>query len=317
MLLLLGLRTAAAGVSGEISQMFNARWNFDMDGTNDFLTYHNDPATFTKFSGSFCNQATGLALGANVDVNTDNNAVARAKYVMGYLGYREIYLRYQRGALNGTYHWSGAVTPDMSRDGQFEQNVTHVDLLFWKNKVLGAPGFIGFGYTSLGLPVEVQTLFTGSDKAHQRNGTFVYDPDYKVNFYSFLFGFDTFGTPLVSAKSGVSGRGGFGFFISGEDRIGFGTSEMGKEAVANAKALNPGLKPVTESFVAAIIENDTSLGIRWFSPGGNVGIGLGYEISFISNFNFSGAAEKPGDLGFDIYASLLRYGPIARLLVQW
>lgn len=300
---------ARAAGGGGIDHMFNSGWDLDLFGINDYLKSIARDSSVTRLSGGFANKKTGLALGVNADI--EDNKIGKASRLLGYLGYKKTYLRYQSGTVNGSYRWSRACAPGMAPAGDFSNSFRHIDLLFWR-KQFGTPGFLGLGYTSFSSPAQINTWHF--DNAA---GVPVYDLDFKVDSYSFLFGFDTFAEALTGVPGGLIEKKGFAPYISAEDRFGFGKAKVSKEAAAHAEALNPGTTAVGREFFSLLIENDTSLGMQWFSPGGNVGIGLGYEVAFILNFGFGGSAKKPGELALGGSSTQMRHGPVLRLLAKW
>ena len=183
------------------------------------------------------------------------------------------------------------------------------------------PGYIGFGYTNFSFPIEINTIITLSDLAHEKYGTPFLDTEYKGTYYAFLFGFDTFASSILyyDAMPEAEMGAGLGIFFTAEDRFGFGTSQVSPEAVTAAEALNPGFKAMSDTFTAIYFENVSSIGLRWRGQYGKarVAVGFGYEFAITFVSAFASPVDKPGKLGFQINESLFHQGPIARAYVQW
>lgn len=312
-------------VSGGVSKTFNARWTESLFSMNEYLSYNMDSTEFTMIEGKICNTKTGLALGANM--NLDNNAVGKANSIAGYIGFDRLYARFHGGNFNGIAQWDGKLGPGQTRLTKFEGSVTHIDLVYWRKKF---PMYFGIGYTSYAVPMEIMTTYTNTDKVDQRKAVYFYDPDYKATYYSFVFGIDTFTSSLLYYDSKDMSEGQklmagadknpWGFFVVAQDRFGFGSDQISAKAMTAARTLNPGLKPVASSLFSTYIENTSSMGLRWrgVTPYGRIAVGIGYELAF--NFVIDpvgGAAEKKGDLGIFVNSTLARYGPIARVYVQF
>lgn len=296
-------------ISGGVDYMFGGKWKFDFIGFNDYLDTRNNNNSFGKLYGGFINEKLGLSLGFKVD--SDDNVVGKVNRFMGYAGYKNMIMRYQYGKIKGNFHWSGDLAPGMVRDGDLRNLLRHIDLLWRRKTILG--DWLGFGYTSLDMPSELSVWYDNNVK-----GRSVYDLNYKGNFYSFIFGFDSFSKSVENLEKGKSGmtiddKSGFSLYLTGEDRIGFGKAEISDEAIRYALFLNPAATGVkSKDFFAALIENDTGVGIRWISKNGSFAAGLGYEVSFIMILPFS-PNPSAGEIDLHGLPSTIRYGPVIRV----
>ena len=310
-------------LSGGVSKTNGMKWERGFFSMDKVITFKTDANELTKIEGNICNTQLGLSLGANV--NVDDNRVGEANRVMGYVGIKQLYLRYQEARISGTTQWEGLLVPGQSREASFDKKFIHVDLLYWKRSktaLAGMPYFFGIGYTSFAFPFEIDTLFTRTDRTEQYYGKAFYEPNFTAKYYSFLFGFDTFASSMLYLDAGPDAgdiAGGFGIFFTAEDRFGFGESRLSPEGLAAAQLLNPGLNPVNDHFTSTYIENVSSIGLRWRSTKGAMrfAVGLGYELSFFMVMDFDDGARQSGDLGFQKNESILRHGPIVRAYMRW
>lgn len=318
-------RAGMIDISGGISKNFNAEWSETMFSMNEHLSYDIKNSEYTMVEGKIANSRTGIALGVDADI--DSNAVGKVNRLAGYIGLKRLYMRYQSGVIKGSIDWDGALAPGRTRTVDFEGVNTHVDLLYWRKKI---PLYFGIGYTSNALPIEIKTTYTAGGLENQKKGVAFFDPDYKGQYYSFLFGFDSFTSSMLyqdskemsESEKYFAGAGGsaWGVYFIAQDRIGFGTDQISDQAMADARALNPGLTPVGNSFFSTYIENVSSIGLRWRgkTPFGKMAVGLGYELMFYMMIDpVGGGADKRGELGIMPDASITRQGPVVRLYMQW
>lgn len=296
-----------------VSIIPSANWSVsDVMTDNKDMTYRWEATNFTSYEGSF--KFKKYIFGVNFEV--EDNFIGKAEKYMGYLGYDNMHLRYQSGRLKGAVDWKGQLGTGMSSSFDFDSKFTHVDLIRWLEKG-SAIGYIGASYTSFDAPVEVSTLITNTDQAHQKFGIPVYDKKYEVRAYSFIFGLDTMGDAIRGQYLG--GGEGFGFMAVGQDRIGFGNGKISEDVVVAAESLNPGRKFTERNSFIGFLENDTTFGMQYTKTYGKATLcaGLGYNIMFVFVVPFSGAAKNPADLGYDTSFDLFRHGPVFRLYALW
>jgi hypothetical protein len=180
--------------------------------------------------------------------------------------------------------------------------------------------YAGIGYTSMDVPIQVNTLTTPGGRANQIYGVSVYDKNFKVSSYNIDFGFDTM---LGKMASGKIIPGEVSFYGHGEDTLGFGNGTISDAAAANAVALNQ-VNGVDRQFAnkkgfIAYLQNDTTMGFFWApSPlKGHCVLALGYNIAFSTVFTFSGAADNANELGYDASFGMFRHGPMFRAYATW
>lgn len=301
--------------AGAAYRNFSASYAQDVFGFYNFLSYDMDTTAFTKLEGSFTDKKFGLAAGA--DINVDDNDVGKASKVSAYFGIKRVFLRLERGNMRGLANWAGEMAPGQSARVPFNNKFTHVDMLVRNKEFLEGASYWGVGYTTFNLPAEIQTTLTYTNRQGQIEGVRAFDPDFKVQCYSFIFGFDTFSENVMGST--FNGKDGLGFFASGEDRFGLGNSTISDEGIAAAEYLNPGLKATKQVLFGGFVENDTNMGFKWTQNFQylRLVVGLGYEVSFACNLQWTGFATEPGELGVNSAISIFRYGPIARVFLQW
>ncbi len=302
--------------TGAAYRDFHAKYAQDVFGFYNFLSYSMDTTAFTKLEGNFCDKQTGLAAGA--DINVDDNAVGKANKIAAYVGIKRLFLRLEKGNMKGVANWNGLLAPGQSAHEAFDNKFMHVDLILHSNSMLDGTGYWGVGYTTFNLPAEIQTTFTYTNRQGQVEGVRAFDPDFQVKCYSFIFGFDTFSGETLGTGIGKFEEG-FGFFGSGEDRFGLGYSYISDAGIKAAEFLNPGLKATEQKLFGGFVENDTDMGFKWSHAYKylKLVLGVGYEVSFAVNLQWSGFATEPGQLGVNSPISIFRYGPIGRVFMQW
>ena len=303
-----------------ISYVPHNSWGvYSIIGQKQFLKYNFDANSMTTWEGSISGRKIPLRLGVNLQL--DNNLIGKVSKFSGYLGFKKIYFRIQTGKLSGTANWTGGIIPNYTSTFPFNYRYTNIDLLknLGKNK-LGA-GYIGLGYTSLKVPIQVNTLITNSDQAHQEYGIPVFDREFTIKAYSFLFGFDLMQEEALGKKSpiGVGGKPGFGFFVTTQDKFGLGMSYLTDEAISKAEEVNTGRKSVGGDLFSALVEYQGSMGMKWSTniSQARLIIGVGYEVSGAMVGNFSGAAKHSGDLGYDPSLFYFRHGVVFRAFFSW
>jgi len=312
-----------AGMSLALTQ-----WN-QAFGFNQQLSYHFASDAYTRLEGNLALSDLGISMGASAEV--DNNAIGAANKYMGYIGLKQFYLRAGGGQLRGTTTWSGVKDSRLPVSSSFNTRYSNVDLLIWFKHFLGVPGlpaFVGVGYTSFNLPVEIKA-WESPDKGHTwRQLTSVYDPDYKVHLYNVLFGFDTFTSSMLYPDTDMMAannpsKEGWGMFFATEDRFGIGPATISPNAFQAAQALNKNLNPLysatSDSSNYWLIQNDTSLGVKWTKNLGSarLALGLGYGVSLLIGEAFQGVPSSPTQVTLQPEECFLNHGPIARMYMRW
>ena len=291
---------------------------YSIIGQKQFLKYDFDANSMSTWEGSISGKKIPIKLGVNAQF--EDNLVGKMSKYSGYLGFKRTFIRIQTGKISGAANWTGNATP-ISPEFSFNYRYTNIDLLVNIKKMFSNTGFIGFGYTSLKVPIQVNTLKTLTDQAHQKYAVPVFDKEFSIKAYSFLFGFDLMRSEAILKKSpfGGTSKPGFGFFAATQDKFGLGMSYLSDEAILNAESVNPGLKSVGGNLFSALVEYQGSMGLKWSTKIGQsmLIIGVGYEISGAMVANFSGAAKHPSDLGYDPSLFYYRHGIIFRSFFSW
>jgi len=273
----------------------------------------------TTWEGTISGKKIPLKLGVNI--NYQNNLIGKLYKYSGYLGFKNITLRIQTGKLSGTAEWTGSPIANYMSIFLFDYRYTNIDLIKSLGKKRTMPGYWGLGYTSLKVPIQVNTLKTATDQAHQEYGVPVFDKGFSIKAYSFLFGFDIMQNEAIEKKFSFGRKrdSGFGFFAATYDKFGLGMSKLNDEAIKKAEEVNPGLKSVGGNLFSALIEYQLSLGPKWSVKIGRTRliVGMGYEFSGAMVANFSGAAKNSKDLGYDPSLFYYRHGVIFRSFFSW
>ena len=281
------------------------------------LKYDFDATSMTTWEGSISGRKLPFKLGVNVQF--ENNLIGKFSKFSGYLGFKRTYLRIQTGKISGTANWTGIEITPYSSTFPFSYRYTNIDLLLslGKSKMKGT--YIGIGYTSLKVPIQVNTLITETDQAHQEYGIPVFDREFSIKAYSFLFGFDLMQSEAITKKGLISSKPGFGIFAATQDKFGLGMSYLSDEAINKAMQMNLGRTSVGGDLFTALLEYQISVGPKWSTNIGNARliIGAGYEFSGAMVANFSGAAKHPSDLGYDPSLFYYRHGVIFRSFFSW
>jgi len=285
---------------------------------SQLLKYDFDATSMTTWEGSITGRKIPVRLGVNAQF--EDNLIGKLSRFSGYLGFKRTFIRIQTGRISGSANWTGNLIPDYATTFPFSYRYTNIDLLksLGKKSRMGM-GYIGLGYTSLKVPIQVNTLITQTDQAHQKYGVPVFDTEFSIKAYSFMFGFDLMQSEAIEKKGVVSGKPGFGFFVATQDKVGFGMSYLTDKAIQKAEEVNPGRTSVGGDLFTGLVEYQVSLGPKWSA---NIGaarfiIGIGYEFSGAMVANFSGAAKKPSDLGYDPSLFYYRHGVILRSFFSW
>lgn len=293
---------------GGISAVPKTNWSAkSIIADKNLINYNFDATALTTYDGMLTDQKLGLSAGGSATV--DDNLVGKLYNAMGFVGIKSFMLRIQSGKLTGTTNWTGPLAPGQLAASKFDNKYTNIDLLHWSE---GGGGYWGVGYTSLSLPLQVETLTTSSDKSNQVKGTPVYDQDAKIKYYNFMFGFDTLIGPLL--KKSTREQTGLGFFVATQDRFGAGTFELSETAQNYAKAMNPGKTPVSRKMFALYVDYDLSLGPKYtFNFGGNnLVLAAGYNVGGSLLASIGGGADSPAEVGYEPSFFLFRHGPMVR-----
>lgn len=303
-----------------------ASWVDDVWYDNQALDYRFASTAFTKLEGSFLLEDSRLSFGW--DLNVDGNHVGKLAEAAGWVGWERLRFRWAGGALRGRRVWNGrsAAVSAIGRplEEDIEGRFTQVDALWWVNPA----GYVGLGYTSFRLPTEVPATYWDSSLGTAVDANPGYDPDYKLQLYSLLFGYDTLASSMLYLDSPQAHRP-FGLYLSSENRLGLGRSKVSGEGAASVRAANTGAYNGVPDLAGAstgaaertagAAQCDLGLGVRWRGSARRAqwALGLGWELSFLYSRNFGGEAAKAGEIAMSPATTLFRHGPVLRLYARW
>lgn len=324
LLLIMAISTSAQEVKQEtntLQRLFGVayvpanKWGvYSIIGQEQWLKYKFSANALTTYEATFSLPKFPVRLGVNAQV--ENNLIGKAYKFAGFIGIKKLMLRIQSGKMSGTAEWTGSPIPGAPHTFPFNNKYTNIDLLYLPSGRRNNLFYFGIGYTSLRMPIQVNTLITAGGKENQKYGVAVFDSLYSAKAYSFMFGFD-----LISSEAQNPGafRGGWGAFAATQDKFGGGMCKMSSDAVARAEAVNPGRKATATSLVSALIEYNLSVGVKYSHRiGKGIIIGaVGYDFGGAMLANFTGAASTSSDLGFDPGIFYLHHGLLFRIYVGW
>lgn len=281
-------------------------------GQKQWLKYDFNATSLTTYEGIITGRRIPFKLGVNAQF--ENNPIGKIHRFAGYLGLKRTTLRIQTGSMQGDARWSGADIPTLPDTFSFDNKYVNIDLLYHPKKV-GAFGYIGIGYTSMRLPIQLNTLITSGGRENQDYGAAVFDADFRVKMYSFLFGFDLINTEVFDLQQ----RKGFGVFIATQDKVGFGPGLVSEGAEDAAELMNPGRTSVGRNLFSGLVEYNLSLGPKYSFDIGRAKmiIAAGYEIAGATIFVFGGAASASSELGYDPSFNYWRYGFVFKAYLRF
>jgi len=302
---------AGAEESGEVRSFIGASylprvsWGFpssDMDN-NLKITYKMDATSYSSYEANVRVEKLELSLGVNALL--EDGPAGDVDKLVGYIGIKNIFIRASQGKIRGTANWPGSLAPGMTRSFTYENSIKSYDILYLLDEKKPLPDgesmgwYVGFGYTKFDAPVEIATLVTTGGRENQEYGVPVFEKNYSIEAYSFLFGFDTL---MASMSLGKMKPGDIGVFLNLHLRLGFGSGTVSDDTVKFAEALNPGKTFVDSKQLVVLIANDSTMGFYWspkvFSGHGVVALGYNYAMLFVGSLD--GAAKSSADLGYDV-----------------
>ena len=279
-------------------------------GQKQWLKYDFETTSLTTYEGTISGKIVPFRLGINAQF--ENNLVGKLHRFSGFIGSKRTALRIQSGTMRGIANWSGSDVPIYSNKFTFNNKYVDIDFLYYPKKT-GTFAYFGLGYTSMKLPIQLNTLVTSGGKVDQKYGIAVYDTCYSTKTYSFLFGFDNLTTQLI--KSSKKSR--LGMFVKTQDKFGVGSALISKNAEKVAELMNPGNKSVGRNHISGLVEYNLALGVKWTNSFNRVNLVLasGYEVAGALLAVFGGAATKPGELGYDPSFNYWRYGFVFKAIL--
>ncbi|MDO9513292.1 MAG: hypothetical protein Q7J59_01605 [Elusimicrobiota bacterium] len=294
---------------------------YETYGENYFLEYEFAADSFATYEGALTDEKLGLNIGLTAEI--DNNLVGKINKYSGYLGIKSLMLRMESGGIRGSAVWTGLSVSSMPATVDFDSSYSNVSLVYWIGK---APiDYIGLNYVSFGLPIQIDTMYTKTDKTKQLYGNPVYDKDFEAKIYALSFGMDTLVTPLLfpdaakrsefyklMAESEEKSKG-MGAFMSMQSLFGLGSARVSDEALRFAEVANPDgeRKAVNGKHTVGYVAMDLSFGLQ-YKLKNRFALGLGYNWAVTSLTPFGGGADNPTELGYTYSFNLMRHGPILR-----
>lgn len=301
----------------------NVLWSFpsmlNPHGTDE-IDYDMDVTRFTSYAANVRFNKINATLGLNAVV--DDSEAGKVDQYAGYLAIKNIFFRYSLGKIRGSAEWLGQQATDMPMAFDYDHDITSYEINYlFTSKNPSKSGmntgfYVGVGYTSMTVPIEIHTLITPGGKENQQYGVPVYDNGYEAKLFCAQFGFDGM---MGDMAAGAIKPGDIRFFGHAQDTIGFGNGTVSDESIAWAEELNPGRTFQDPKSFVAYLQNDSTLGFYW-APSllrGHGVIALGYNLNFCFLATFEGAASKASELGYDASYGLMRHGPQLRAYLTW
>ncbi|MBU1169511.1 MAG: hypothetical protein KKD44_08105 [Proteobacteria bacterium] len=298
-------------------------WSFpsllNAHGTDE-IDYDMDATQFTSYEANVRFNRFHTALGLSAVV--DDNVVGEVDRYAGYIAVKNIFIRYSQGKIKGTADWNGSLATGMAPAIAYDHDVRSYEINYMFNDNgpdkagMTAGWYVGMGYTTMTVPIEIHTMTTTGGKENQIYGVPVYDDAFEVTAYCAQFGFDTM---LGDMAKGRVKPGDIKFFAHAQDTLGFGQGTVSPESAAWAEELNPGRTFMNKDSFIVYLQNDSTLGFFW-APSllrGHAVLALGYNLNFSVIMSFSGGASDATELGYDASFGLLRHGPQFRAYATW
>jgi hypothetical protein len=273
-------------------------------GQKQWLKYDFNATSLTTYEGAITGKRIPFKLGVNAQF--ENNLIGKLHRFSGFIGSKRTMLRIQVGSIEGDARWTGTEVSALPNTFSFKNKYANIDLLYYPKAQ--AFFYFGVGYTSMKIPVQLNTLITSGGKADQKYGVAVYDTCFAIKTYSFLFGFGNMTTEIIKRSNPKKSR--VGMFFNTQDKFGLGNSSISKKAETAAELMNPGNTSVGRNSFSALVEYNLALGAKLTTDFGRTRlvVAAGYEIAGALIASFQGAATKSGELGFDPSFFYLRYG---------
>lgn len=285
----------------------DTKWTHIEDPSNTNAKYNVDNARHKIVEGDLSIPLVSMKLGFKIQ--QDSGGISDIREFMGYLGFKSLSLKSERGKFTGKAHFNNS--PQPARDITFDQiyQYTEVDYTFLigKEGEHQLPQFFGFRYTNWKLPAEIAILSPG-----QSSGPTVFDDNFQSEFYSILYGMDYFATDLIHLPEKFSN--GFGLLLAYNIGLGWGKSKISDQAVKDVKTYYS--KTVTEKEPPVFTVHGTGqLGPKYsFEAWGLRAVfGIGWDWNLLMLLNMSKEATKSSEVQAAAYPNFVYQGWIARL----
>jgi hypothetical protein len=305
--------------SGNFSQLMSVINPISAGELEKHLYIDMDSTATTIYEGDIWFGDSGLTMGFKLDL--DDNFIGKFNSILGYIGYNNYSIRMQTSSLRGDLTWKSDYTvPDMPDNFSFDNRFVTIDLIYYPDSQ-GSDFYLGLGYTSYELPVQLDCLVV-NELGNIVYGNHVYQPDMKFRIYSFLFGFDTLHSAYMEVDSIMNTGDGFGAWLATQDRFGFGFSEISSQAETWIESANPGRELYDDKQFTMMVDYNLILGIRWVGNSGpaRIGAGMGYSLGGQTIIAIS-SSFKPISKQTQVTASpdlyLFHHGLILKLTASW
>lgn len=267
-------------VSGDMDALSDSFFGYKTPRLNQLSVTMDRTASTTYEGGLFFKK---LKLRVGLDVDVDSNFVGKFNRLMGYLGYDLFEVRVETSSLKGKASWHGTPQGGMPAQSSFDNPFISVDLLYYLSGA-GAMDYVGLGYMSYRLPVQLDCLIydSGRGSVWWAPVPSFYQPDMAFGIYSVLLGVDSLHSAM--ARKGVFGQmQGFAPWMWTQDRAGAGISTIGADAqtwIETANSVDTPRKLWSATQIPMLVDYNLTLGIQWVGGLGRLrlGFGLGYNI---------------------------------------
>jgi hypothetical protein len=290
----------------------------------DFLSYKFDTTALTSYQASL--SIAGVHMGVTADFNNDvsNKVMNRTQQVAGFLGFNNLYVRYENAALRGTVTWTGDPLHYLPSTTAFNGKYTNIDFLWMpgtsaSSSTAVSSGYVGLGYTAINLPVQFEDWAIATSPSLLQD---LYDPDFKAQFANLVFGWDTMDSPLYVNPAINRSRNGFSPMFSMQGRFGYGWGVFSQQAL-NEDAYWANLNNfyrMLPATVGKLGEGSGTLGFQWSEMLGPLNLELGAGLYASAGYIDMGSTSNALAVAIGrskIDTLYLNWGPILRAFLRW
>jgi hypothetical protein len=255
------------------------RWSASGGGP---LSYHFNSTALTSYQGDFTiHQGGGIFMGFNAA--SANNWIGRSSiynYFAGYIGWSKVTMQVENSRLTGNASWSGSLPSGEAAQTSFNSVFMLVDADYQIYPRADPTVNMVFGpsYAAFKLPMTIDTE-VGPAGQYNGSGSFpgqsVYDADYPISAYMLHFGMGKVFHIMLDQKPAPGAP-----FLDFNERLGFGTTSLDAQTLAEASAANSGMQAATRNVIDFLSDFSLDAGMRWKYPvyGIPVSFGIGYKV---------------------------------------
>ncbi len=300
--------TASAGIGYRSTSWY--KWEKSWETRT---SYDTETSTHTIIEGDITIPKISTRIGFNLQ--HESGSLDKVKQYSGYIGYKNIKIKTERGKFAGSINYSGPVSAEQSANMNYDQVYTYTELSFNIPQLPSGSDpefdYMGFRYTKWNLPSLVYLV--------QEGGSYhaVLDGDFQTEFYTFFIGKDSFTRDLLYSPE--KWKPSWAKMISYTLGAGYGSSKHGDKAIRAAKSIY-GLTVTekTNAIIAGHISGQFGVmyGIKVYDA--KIMIGLGYDANFLflgkSPFShFDVPADDSGRADMSTFPMFIYHGPILRV----